>query len=40
MIKWLNNYFFDEDSTCLSDALYFYGTILIMLVVGVVIWFI
>lgn len=33
MIKWLNNYFFDEDEISTHDALWFYGVL-----GGIVLW--
>ncbi|MBM7598499.1 hypothetical protein JOC34_000856 [Virgibacillus halotolerans] len=40
MIRAINNYFFDEDSITLSDALFFFGIIGIMLFIGISTWFI
>lgn len=37
-MKTLNNFFFDEDSITLSDALWFYGIIGLIVVVGSVYW--
>jgi len=33
MIRWLNNYFFDEDEITWSDGFWFYGVI-----IGIILW--
>lgn len=33
MIRWLNNYFFDEDEISWSDVLWFYG-----IIGGIILW--
>ena len=33
MLKFLNNYFFGEDEIALSDALFYYGSLVFMMIV-------
>lgn len=40
IVKALNNYFFDDDSITIGDGLWFYGILLLLLIIGVSIWII
>lgn len=36
LVKMLNNYFFDSDSITISDALFFYGILSVIVITGIV----
>lgn len=40
MIRWLNNYFFDEDEIRWSDGLWFYGIIAAIVIWTIIVLFI